>query len=608
MITTVPPRSDIPLEHTWDITNIYQSATDWEMAVQQLVEEISQLTAFRGRLGSSSDTLADWLETSTTMQNKAGRVFVYAHMARDVDTADQAAAAKFDRASEVYTQVMAATSFAEPEMLDIGFDTLKTWATENKRLTTYTHYFAMLEKTQSHIRSGEVEELLSFVQSPFTSARALHGTLADADLQFQPAVNSASERIDLAQGNIHSLLTNTDREIRRTAWENYADAHLSLKNIMASCIATGVKQNVFMARARKYDSALEAALSQNYIPTNVFHSLIETYRSQISLWHRYWNIRRRALGYDTLHVYDVAAPLTEEPPHIPFTQSLDWICEGMQPLGDDYVNAMRRGVIHERWVDIYPNKGKRAGAYSSGFPGTNPFILMSYTDDIFSMSTLAHELGHSMHSFLTWQNQPLVYGSYSIFVAEVASNFNQALVRAHLLNTNSDPDFQIAVIEEAMANFYRYFFIMPILAQFELEIHQRVEQGKPLTADSLNALMTDLFREGYGNEVDLDADRTGITWAQFPTHLYANFYVYQYATGISAAHALANKVLSGESDAVNNYLSFLKAGSSVYPLDALTMAGVDMNSSKPVEQTFGVMSELIDRLEELVNQRQPVAG
>lgn len=608
MATTVPPRSEIQAEYTWDLTNIYRSDADWEIAAQQIIEEIPQLTAFRGRLSNGSDTLADWLETSTAIQNKAGRIFLYAHMLRDVDTADQAAAAKFDRASGLYTQVMAAVSFAEPEMLTIGFDTLNAWAKENKRLIIYTHYFDMLREAQPHIRSGEVEELLSFVQNPFSSARNLHGTLADADLQFQPASSNSGEQVDLAQGNIYALLTQGDRELRRTAWENYADSHLAFKNIMASCIATGVKQNVFLARARNHNSALEAALSANYIPTMVFHSLIDTYRSQISLWHRYWNIRRRALGYDTLHVYDVAAPLTEQPPRIPFTQSLDWICKGMEPLGHDYVSTMRRGVMEERWVDIYPNKGKRAGAYSSGFPGTNPFILMSYTDDIFSMSTLAHELGHSMHSYLTWQNQPMIYGSYSIFVAEVASNFNQALVRTHLLNTNSDPDFQIAVIEEAMANFYRYFFIMPILAQFELEIHERVEQGKPLTADSLITLMADLFREGYGSEVEIDADRIGITWAQFPTHLYANFYVYQYATGISAAHALANKVLSGETHAVDKYLSFLKAGRSVYPLDALTMAGVDMNSSEPVEQTFGVMSELIDRLEELVNQRETVTG
>src|SRR3954454_13192235 len=232
----------------------------------------------------------------------------------------------------------------------------------------------------------------------------------------------------------------------------------------------------------------------------------------------------------------------------------------MRPLGEEYVAVMRDGLLEQRWVDVYPNQGKRMGAYSHGVHGTHPYILMSYNDDIFSMSTLAHELGHSMHSYLTWQTQPLAYGSYSLFVAEVASNFNQAMVRAHLLDANRDRDFQIAVIEEAMANFYRYFFIMPTLARFELEIHERVERGEALTADSMIALMADLFQEGYGDEVELDTERVGITWGQFATHMYANFYVYQYATGISGAHALAEGVLAGAAGAVEQYLSFLKAG------------------------------------------------
>jgi len=261
---------------------------------------------------------------------------------------------------------------------------------------------------------------------------------------------------------------------------------------------------------------------------------------------------------------------------------------------------MRRGLTEQRWVDVYPNQGKRMGAYSHGVHGTHPYILMSYNDDIFSMSTLAHELGHSMHSYLTWQSQPLVYADYSLFVAEVASNFNQAMVRAHLLDTNHDRDFQIAVIEEAMANFYRYFFIMPTLARFELEIHQRIERGEALTADSMIALMADLFQEGYGDEVQVDRARVGSTWCQFSTHLYSNFYVYQYATGIAAANALAADILAGKPGAAENYLAFLKAGGSLYPLDALKLAGVDMATPAPVERAFGVLASYVDRLETLL--------
>jgi oligoendopeptidase F len=288
-------------------------------------------------------------------------------------------------------------------------------------------------------------------------------------------------------------------------------------------------------------------------------------------------------------------------PHVPFEQSVEWICEGMRPLGAEYVGVMRDGLVEQRWVDIYPNKGKRMGAYSDGLPGTHPFILMSYNDDIFSMSTLAHELGHSMHSYLTWQNQPLVYSDYSLFVAEVASNFNQAMVRAHLLATNADRDFQIAVIEEAMSNFHRYFFVMPTLARLELAIHKRAERGEALTADTLIGLMADLLQEGYGDEVHVDRERVGITWGQFSTHLYSNFYVYQYATGISAANALAANILADQPGAVENYLAFLKAGSSLYPLDALKLAGVDMASPAPVETAFGLLASMVDRLEALVH-------
>jgi oligoendopeptidase F len=279
----------------------------------------------------------------------------------------------------------------------------------------------------------------------------------------------------------------------------------------------------------------------------------------------------------------------------------------MKPLGASYVETLRRGATEERWVDIYPNQHKTSGAYSTGWPGTHPFILMSYTDDIFSMSTLAHELGHSMHSYFSQHTQPFVYAHYGLFVAEVASNFNQAMVRAYLLEHNPDPDFQIMLIEEAMSNFHRYFFIMPTLARFELEIHQRVERGGALPADDLIALMTDLFREGYGTEVEIDDDRIGITWAQFPSHLHANFYVYQYATGISGANALAERTLEGEPGAAERYISFLKAGGSLFPLDALRLAGVDMTTTEPVERAFAVLSRMIDRLEQLVGQRSSAA-
>lgn len=601
MSQALPRRSEIAVEHTWDAYSVFPSDAAWETAVQEVQTRLQTIATFQGRLGTGASVLADFLAELEQLYAIMGKVFIYAGMFYQVDTADSAAAAKSDRARGLFGQVAATTAFMEPELLAIGFATLRQWMQEEPRLAVMAHELDDLERRQAHVRSTEVEELLGMVTDAFRTAVSAHSILADTDLTFAPArASNGADEFTVAQGTINALLTHTDREVRRTAWQNYCDSYLAHKNSMAALQAAGIKQDVFRARARRHASSLEAALHPHNIPVEVFHNTIATFRQNLPTWHRYWAIRRKALGYDKLHVYDIKAPLTAVKPHVPFSQAVEWISEGMKPLGDEYVNILRRGVLEQRWVDIYPNQNKRAGAFSSGVQGTHPFILMSYNDDLFSMSTLAHELGHSMHSYFSWQNQPFLYARYSIFAAEVASNFNQALVRDYLLRSQPDRDFQIAVIEEAMSNFHRYFFIMPTLARFELEIHERVERGQPLTAEGLIALMTDLFAEGYGSEVEMDHERVGITWAQFPTHLYANFYVFQYTTGISGAHALASDILAGQPGAVDNYLAFLKAGGSLYPMDALKLAGVDMSTPEPVEKTFAVLASYVDRLEKLV--------
>jgi oligoendopeptidase F len=599
MAQKILARSEVPVEQTWDIHSVFPSDSAWEEEIKRVTDSLPQVASFRGRLGESPKVLADWFDLVERVGRSLGKIVVYAGMQHHVDTTDQAAAAKNDRARGLFARVMATMAFAEPEMLSIGFEKLRRWTKEEPRLAIYGHYFDELERRKEHIRSAEVEELLRQVVDPFRTAAATHGILSDAELTFKPAAGSH----EITHSTISTLLHHPDREVRRTAWENYCDAFLAFKNTMANCIAAGVKQNVFMARARKYKSALEAALTSNHIPVEVFHNLIQTYKKHLPIWHRYWRMRRKALGYDKLYVYDTRAPLTQKNFPISFKQTVEWICEGMKPLGDEYVQTLRKGVLEQRWVDYAVNKGKRMGAFSSGSPGTHPFILMSYNDDIFSLSTLAHELGHSLHSYYTWKTQPFIYARYSLFVAEVASNFNQAMVRDYLLKTQKDPDFQITVIEEAMANFHRYFFIMPTLARFELEIHERVERGEALSAQTLIDLMAELFAEGYGDEVVIDRERVGITWAQFATHLYANFYVYQYATGISGAHALAEGVLSGKPGAAQKYIEFLKAGGSLFPLDALKLAGVDLSSPEPVNQTFALMARYVEQLEHLTERR-----
>jgi oligoendopeptidase F len=502
------------------------------------------------------------------------------------------------QAGSLYSRFAAAASFAEPEMLAIGQEKITQWVGSEPRLTIFAHYVENLFRQQAHVRSAEVEEVLAMAMDPFMAVTNTEQMLTSADMKFAPATSSTGESVEVAQGTIDTILHGEDRDARRTGWESYADSYLALKNTLASNYSAAVKKDAFYAHARRYNSSLEAALFPYNIPTEVFYSLIDTYKKNIPTWHKYWAVRRRALGVETLHPYDIWAPLSKNEPEIPYEKAVDWISEGLMPLGDEYVTTLRRGCLEERWVDRALNQGKTQGAFSFGAYDTYPFILMSYDDGISALSTLAHELGHSMHSHLTRTTQPYVYSDYSMFAAEVASNFNQAMVRDYLFRAESDPQFHIALISEAMDNIHRYFFIMPTLARFELEAHERTEKGQALTADDLNELMADLFSEGYGSEMHVDRDRVGITWAQFG-HLYMNFYVFQYATGISAAHALSKRILDGMPNAAADYLRFLSAGSSLYPVDALKQAGVDMSTPDAVETTFGILADYVERLDQL---------
>jgi oligoendopeptidase F len=356
-------------------------------------------------------------------------------------------------------------------------------------------------------------------------------------------------------------------------------------------------------KARNFSSSLEATLFNGNVPVEMFHNLLDIFQKNLPLWHRYWKLRRKVLGVKTLHPYDVWAPLTTKKQRVSFEKAVDWICEGLAPMGDEYVRVMRQGCLQDRWVDWSPNTGKRQGAFSTRVPkDTHSFILMSYTDSVNSMSTLSHELGHSMHAYYASRAQPMIYYLYPSIVAETASNFNQAMTRAYLLNTNPSKSFQIALLEEAMGNFHRYFFVMPTLARFELETHQRVEKGQALTADSMIELMADLFSEGFGGEMDFNRERVGITWGTFTTHLYIDFYSFQYAIGISAANAIAKRILNGTPNAAEDHINFLKAGSSKPPMEIFKIAGVDMTSTQPIEDAFEVLGDYINRLESLTTK------
>ncbi len=595
----LPARNEVPVEQTWDLESIFPSDQAWKEAYAEVEKMLPDLAAFQGRLKDGPQTVGDYFELAEKAYRLVGKVFVYASLKYAVDTTDQDAAAQSGQARSLYARLSAATAFSDPELMSIGFDTLREWMQQDERLSILGHYFDQLEKRRAHVRSAEVEEVLAAVSDPLGTAMSTAGILVNGELKFKPAKDAKGRKHQVGQSTIGELVSHRDRKVRRTAWRSYANGYLAFKNTLANNLTAAVKRDVFYARARGYGSSLEASLAPNHIPVEVFHNLIEVFKNNLPTWHRYWRIRRKALGYKKLHVYDIKAPLIKKPPVVPYRQAVEWIAEGMKPLGDEYVEVLRKGCLENRWVDWAKNKGKRGGAFSSGVYDTHPYIMMSYSDDLYSLSTLAHELGHSLHSYYSRKHQPFIYAGYSLFVAEVASNFNQAMTRAYLFETQTNRKFQIALIEEAMSNFHRYFFIMPTLARFELEMHQRIEQGQPVNADGLIRLCADLFKEGYGDEVVFDHDRTGITWAQFP-HLYMNFYVYQYATGISGAQALAAGVLAGKNRAAEKYLDFLKAGGSMYPLEALKMAGVDLTTPEPVEAAFNELAQMVDRLEKLV--------
>jgi len=602
MSNKVPLRSKINKKFTWNAESVFPSDAAWEKEVRQIIEDLPTVKQFQGRLAESPSVLVDALETAYQLISRAQTAFMYAGFSYAVDTTNQQAAGMRSRGQGMYGQVLSTVSFLQPEILAIGRENLDEWIDHpsGKKLAMYQHYFDDLFRKQTHVRSAEVEELLGLVSDPLQGPANSTSMLTNADFQFEPTKDSKGNVLDVTQGTISNLMHNPDRKARRIAYENYMDKYIEHKNTLASNLAHSIRTNVFYMRARKHESTLSASLFDLNIPTDVFHNLINTFKKNLPVWHRYFEIRRKALGLKKLAYYDMWAPIGKKKVKVPFEKGVELICESLAPMGREYVETVRQGALQDRWVDVYPNQGKMEGAFSWGTQGTHPFINMSYTDEVTSMSTLAHELGHSMHSYLTWKNQPYVYTDYSLFVAEVASNFHQAMMRGHLLNTVKDKNFQIALIEEAVGgNFFRYFFQMPTLARFELETHQRAERGDPLTADSMIELMADLFAEGFGPNFDMDHQRVGMTWSTFG-HLFSDYYVYAYATGISGAHAVAGKILRGEPNAVENYLGFLRSGNSDYSLNVLNRAGADLTTPETVEETFAVMESYIDRLEKLL--------
>lgn len=598
-MTAVPPRADVPFDQTWALESVFATDDVWEAAFAAADERLSGLEAYRGRIAEGANTLLAALLLADDLREEISPVVIYATLHRAEDATNTHYGELADRAIGLASRFGAAASFIGPEIAALPEETLDDWIASEPGLARFRQALQRIRRRRDHIRSVEVEELLARAAEVTSASEMTQSVLEDGELPLGEITNESGETVRLAQGNLQRYLDSPNRRVRQEAWERSADAYLAFRNTFAAALAGAIKGDVFYARARGYSSALEASLAEDDIPPAVFHTLIDTVWRHFPVWQRYFRVRRLLLGLPAgeLHGYDLEAPLANSP-SFPWERGVETILASLRPLGHEYVAEVERGMA-ERWVDRVANIGKGGGAFSSGVYGTEPFISMTYQDTLTSVSTLTHEIGHSMHSLLTWRHQPVTYADYGMSAAETASNFNQALMGAHMLTDSDDRDWTIAVIEERMANYQRYLFTMPILARFELAAHERVEAGAALSADWMSQTLLGYYREAYGPEVVIDPARMGITWARFP-HLFMNFYVFQYGVGIAAAAALSEAVLTEGQPAQERYLNFLKAGGSVDPMVGLRQAGIDMTSPEPVERAFAIMSGYIDRLESFV--------
>jgi oligoendopeptidase F len=526
------------------------------------------------------------------------------------DATDGVAAERHQRALTLISRVDEALAYVDPELLSIEPARFAALRAEEPALDVYAHARDKLRRRAEHVRPVEIEAVIAaagdLARGPYETYKALvngelrFGAVRDADGRDADGREAADGAIAVGQGTIDSLIRRPDRATRAAAWANYADGYLALPGTLAGLLSASFKANVFHARAHRYSSALDAALDGATLPRAVFDNLMETSRRHLPIWHRYFAVKRRALGLDTLRGYDLDAPLVRAQRPISYDQAREMLLASVAPLGVEYAGVLRRGLHEDRWVDWAANVGKAGGAEQSGAYGLHPFVLTTFADNLLSVSALAHELGHAMHAHYCDASQPPIYDAYADYLAETASTFGQALLRAHLLRISAaDPDLQLAVIEDAFTYFHRYLLLMPLLTRLEMEGHERIERGDGMTADWLGARTLELLGEAYGPAVTLDPARDGILWAQFP-HLYLNFYSYQYALGLAAATALADGVLREGGPAAERYIAFLKTGDSIDPLDAWRLAGVDMTAREPMERAYAALAAMIDQLEAIV--------
>jgi len=591
----VPQRAEIPVEYTWDLATVYPNTDAWDQDVARLESMLPDVTALQGTLGQGASVLLQALTLRDEMTKILYQLYIYASHRKDSDSTDPTGQALDERAGSLVARISAALAFIEPEILALPQETIAAWLKAEPKLRIYTYELEELARQRAHIRSAEVEGILAQFGDVTRAPSEIFDILTNADLKFPTIEDEQDQPLQLSHARYGRLMESQDRRVRRDAFKGYYSSYQSILNTLGTALAAEVRSHALNARVRGYPSALAAALDPRDIPLDVYHNLVSTINANLPRLHRYLEIRRKIMGLDELRVYDTYAPLVPQVDvEVPYAEAQQQVQLAFAPLGPDYAEALSK-AFSSRWIDVYENVGKRNGAYSGGAYSTPPFILLNYQDRLRDMFTLAHELGHSMHSYFTRRTQPFVYGRYTIFVAEVASTLNEALLTDHLLKTRDEPMLRKQLIVQQLDDIRATIARQTMFAEFELDIHQRTEAGEPLTADMLNKRYYDLVSRYQGPGLILD-DEIAFEWARIP-HFYYNFYVYQYATGLSAALALSRQIIDEGQPAVDRYLQFLSSGSSRSSIDLLRDAGVDMTTPQPIQAAMDTFDRLLDELD-----------
>lgn len=591
-------RDQIPQEYKWNIRAMYPDESKWEDDVAQCISRSENFKSFIGRLGDSSDILLEALTERDAIWQKLEHAFVYAAMKKDEDNRVDKYQAMNDKCSAAMAKVAAAMSFFTPELLSVPEEKIFKFISEEPDLSAYEFILKAMLREKKHVLTASEENILAQMSEVTGATNDVFKMLNNADMTFGSVIDEDGDEVTLTHGNYITFMESHDRNLRKKAFTNMYEAYKKLNNTLATNYNYNVKTDVVSSRIRKYDSSLAAALNGGNIPLSVYHNLIKEVHEYLPVVHRYMSLRKKALGVDHLKMYDVYVPLVETPKkNISFEEAVEIMAEGLSPLGEEYIKQVRNG-IKDGWIDVYENQGKTSGAYSFGAYDSMPYILLNYTNTLKDVFTIVHEMGHSMHSYYTRNSQPYTYGDHSIFTAEVASTVNESLLIKHLLATEKDENMRKYLLNYYIEEFRTTLFRQTMFAEFELLVHEEIEKGGVLTAGWLNDTYNKLNDMYFGPEME-DDGYIRYEWSRIP-HFYRGFYVYQYATGYSAATAISEKILSEGSKARDNYIEFLKSGSSNYPVELLKIAGVDMASPKPVKMAMETFKSLVDELEKIL--------